>query len=126
MFKSRRALAIWALQPTRNCSTPLTSRNKFLQLSTMSYSTPTSFYDVLPDEFFSMPYTNQFGSQTDSGSNYFPPIGGELTPAYPMYTGPSLLQNPPSLPSTSSSIEFPASGNSSWGQSSGPLSDDLS
>jgi hypothetical protein len=96
----------------------------------MPYTYPSSFVDTFPNDFIPLPHTNQFDSQADAGSGlggsyYIPPIGGELSPAYPTYNGPSLLQTPPSLPSTSS-VESPASWESSSSQTSGFPSDDLS
>jgi len=109
-----------------------TSRNKFLRLSTMSsYSIPidTSFYDIPPNDFFHIPYMNQFGSQAEAGtegSYYYPLTGGELAPSYPTYNGLPLFQTQPSLPSTTPGAESPASWESPWSHSSGSVSNDLS
>lgn len=93
-----------------------------------SYSIPidTSFYDAFPNDLFHMPYTNQFGSQAEAGtegSYCYPPTGGELVPSCPTYNGLQLSQT--SLPSTPSA-EPPASWDFPWSHSSGSASDDLS
>jgi hypothetical protein len=96
----------------------------------MSYTYPSSFVDTFPNGFNPLSLTNQSYSEADAGSElggsyYTPPIGGELSHAYPTYNGPSLSQTTPSLPSTSS-VESPASWESSSSQTSGFPSDDLS
>ena len=95
-----------------------------------SYSIPmdTSPYGILPNDFFHMPYTNQFGGQAEAGSegsSYLPLTGGELAPSYPTYNGLPLFQTPPSLPSTTPSVESPAPWQSSWSHPSSSVSDDL-
>ena len=95
----------------------------------MSYSIPTSFYDILPNDCLHMSYMNQVDSKADRGfgeSCYLPPAGGELPPFYPAYNGLPVLQTPASLPSTSSSnVTSSTSGESLLSQSSS-CSDDLS
>jgi hypothetical protein len=96
-----------------------------------SYSVPidASFYDNLPNGFYHMPYTSQFGSQAEAVSQesyYLPPTGGEPVPSYPTYNGLPPFQTPPLLPSTTPSVEAPASWEPSWNHSSGSVSDDLS
>jgi hypothetical protein len=101
------------------------------ELPTMSYPTPTSFYDMLPNDYLNMTLTNQVDSKADMGFGRpynLPAAAGQLAPAYPTYNELPLFQTPPSFsfPSTSSSVASSMSWESPSTQPSSSLSDDLS